>query len=440
MAAMTEVPNRTTQNETGLRHRAYPRGLTRDDLMQWYRANRERSRELFSWITDDAYFDRPIPLRNPIVFYEGHFPAFSVNTLVKLGLQRPGVDARLEELFARGIDPDDAAAIKDPASAWPSRAVVQAFAAECDALVEDALLHAPLENDAVPALRDGEAVLNILEHEQMHHETLLYMLHNLSYEKKVGPSSRAQHARRKSAAQTSVAIPAGRTSLGARRGEAFGWDNEFPALEAEVAAFRIDSLNITNRDYLDFVEATGASAPHFWQRQGNSWLWRGMFETIALPLDAPVYVTHDEAHAYASWAGKRLPTEAEFQRAAYGTPDGSEREHPWGDDDADASRGNFDFAHLDPVAVGSYAPNAWGLYDVVGNGWEWTSTLFEGFPGFAPMPSYPQYSADFFDGAHYVLKGASPITARQLVRRSFRNWFRPGYPYVYATFRCVSPA
>ena len=79
--------------------------------------------------------------------------------------------------------------------------------------------------------------------------------------------------------------------------------------------------------------------------------------------------------------------------------------------------------------------SAFGAHDLVGNGWEWTSTPFAPFPGFRPMASYPEYSADFFDGGHYVMKGASPATARELLRPSFRNWFRPHYPYVYATFR-----
>jgi len=164
-----------------------------------------------------------------------------------------------------------------------------------------------------------------------------------------------------------------------------------------------------------------------------------MFEQEPLPLDAAVYVTHDEAAAFARWKGKRLPTEAEFHRAAFGTPSGEERLHPWGDAAPDATRGNFDFAHWDPVAVGSYpaGASAWGVHDLVGNGWEWTSTPFAGFPGFTPMPSYREYSADFFDDAHYVLKGASPVTPRELIRRSFRNWFRPNYPYVFATFRCA---
>lgn len=419
---------------SGLRHPAFSAELTRDDLLRWYRANRARSRELFALVHDDTYHQRPIALRNPIVFYEGHFPAFSVNTLVKLAHGRKGVDERLEVLFARGIDPEDEAAVKDPASAWPSREEVLRFGAACDALVEDALLHAPLEDARVPELRGGEAVLGILEHEQMHHETLLYMFHNLPYEKKVArdaarPGSTTRPVRER------VRIPRGRATLGQAAG-AFGWDNEFPQHEVEVEAFAIDAHDVTNGEYLEYVEATGAPAPHFWTRsERGEWLWRGMFAAVPLPPDAPVYVTHDEASAYARWKGGRLPSEAEFHRAAYGTPDGRERLQPWGDEIPDAARGNLDFAHFEPVTAGSYPPSAWGVYDLVGNGWEWTSTIFDGFDGFAPMPSYRLYSVDFFDGSHYVMKGASPVTSRELVRRSFRNWFRPGYPYVFATFR-----
>jgi formylglycine-generating enzyme required for sulfatase activity len=420
-----------------MRHGAYPRGITRDDLLLWYRRNRERTKQLFALLREDAYYDRPIPLRNPIVFYEGHFPAFSVNTLVKLALKGDGVDERLGRLFARGIDPEDEASVKNPTDLWPARADVQRFAAACDALVEDAIANATLEDENVPELRGGEAVLTILEHEQMHHETLLYMLHNLPYEKKVASTATATQPALRTMRGRRVTIPRGRATLGLSRGAGFGWDNEFPQHVVDVDEFTIDAHNVTNGEYLAYIEATGANAPHFWMRSEREWSLRGLLSAMPLPLDAPVYVTYDEAAAYARWKGMRLPTEAEFHRAAYGTPGGDEREQPWGDEPADASRGNFDFAHYEPVAVGSYPPSAWGVYDLVGNGWEWTSTIFAGFEGFEPMPSYPGYSIDFFDGAHYVLKGASPVTARELVRRSFRNWFRPSYPYVFATFRCV---
>ena len=423
-----------------MRHQAFPAGITREDLVAWYRANRARTRRLFDLVVPEAYYERPIALRNPIVFYEGHLPGFSVNTLVKLALKRDGVDARLETLFARGIDPEDEAAVRSPTDVWPAREEVQAFAAACDALVEETLRTATLEDDSVPHLRGGEAVLTILEHELMHQETLLYMLHALPYEKKVG-GRRSAVGGGKGFTAGSVKIPAGRATLGLKRGEQFGWDNEFPEHVVEVPSFTIDVHNVTNGAYLEYMNATGAAAPHFWVRgEKGRWDWRGMFESAPLPLDAPVYVTHEEAAAFARWKGKRLPTEAEFHRAAYGTPAGEERSQPWGDAVPDETRGNFDFAHWDPVPVGSYpaGASAWGVHDLVGNGWEWTSTLFGGFPGFTPMPSYPEYSADFFDEAHYVLKGASPVTPRELIRRSFRNWFRPTYPYVFATFRCVS--
>jgi gamma-glutamyl hercynylcysteine S-oxide synthase len=170
-------------------------------------------------------------------------------------------------------------------------------------------------------------------------------------------------------------------------------------------------------------------------------------------------VSQFEADAYARWKGARLPTEAEYHRAAFAQPastvssgaSGSrvvekirthERSFPWGEEPPDSSRGHFDFAAWDPIAVGRRpaGQSAWGIHDLMGNGWEWTSTVFAPFAGFRAMASYPEYSADFFDGQHVVMKGASSVTAQPLLRRSFRNWFRPNYPYVYATFRCVWPA
>jgi formylglycine-generating enzyme required for sulfatase activity len=167
-----------------------------------------------------------------------------------------------------------------------------------------------------------------------------------------------------------------------------------------------------------------------------------MFDLLPLPLSWPVYVSQAEASAYARWRGLQLPTEAQYQRAAYGSPDGRERIHPWGSTPPSPAHGVFDFSSWDPEPAGSHPPgaSAWGIDDLVGNGWEWTSTVFAPFPGFRPLASYPEYSADFFDGEHYVMKGASPATARELIRPTFRNWFRPRYPYVYATFRCVAPA
>jgi ergothioneine biosynthesis protein EgtB len=432
----------------------------REALSDWYRRNRQRSRALFEMLRPEAYYARPISLRHPIVFYEGHLPAFSLNTLVKRGLGRPGIDEELERLFARGIDPEDeTAARRSRRAEWPARIEVQRFAEACDALVLDALANAPIEQPGHPLLHDAEAVYTILEHEAMHQETLLYMWHQLPYDVKQASAPEAPDVRGTTPPPGRTRVPAGRATLGVRRGDVpFGWDNEFSSIGIDVPSFEIDVHNVTNEQFMAFVEAggyrdpqwwtpdtfawlqqEGLAHPRFWFRRSNGWKWRGMFGDIDLPAAWPVYVSMVEAEAYARWKGARLPTEAEYHRAAFGEPSGRERLFPWGDAPPDASRGQFDFASWNPVAAGRHpeGASAWGVHDLMGNGWEWTSTTFAPFPGFRPMASYPEYSADFFDGEHFVIKGAAPATATELLRRSFRNWFRPNYPFVYATFRLV---
>lgn len=433
------------------------RGIDRHVAIDWYRRNRARTQSLFAVLQPDTLYAQPIAQRHPIVFYVGHLPGFSLNKLVKEGLGRPGVDPRLERLFARGIDPDehghDAAAFT-----WPDAEAVKAFVAAADRLVIDALETGDLDQPGHPLMDRAEAVYAILEHEAMHQETLLYMWHRLPHEAKRAPADYRVVTTASAVTQGDVLVAAGLAQLGASRDAIpFGWDNEFPGSSVEVPAFRMQRLNVTNGDFLAFVEAGGYhdarwwseadwawlqadqhTHPAFWSRRDGVWYWRGMFEFLELPLAWPVYVSHAEATAYAKWSGRRLPTEAEFQRAAYGGGDGP-RPYPWGEDAPTAAHGVFDFHSWEPQPVGSHpaGQSAWGVHDLVGNGWEWTSTIFEGFEGFTPIAAYPEYSADFFDKAHLVLKGASPATARDLLRPSFRNWFRPRYPYVYATFRTV---
>jgi ergothioneine biosynthesis protein EgtB len=428
---------------------------------------------LFDLLAGGAYYSQPIALRHPIVFYEGHLPGFSFNTLVKKGLGRPSIDAGLESLFARGIDPHEQSAGSDGSrsagnagrsgesggpGAWPSRDVVHQFADEADRQVVDALLHADVEQPGHPLLDRAEAVFTSLEHEAMHQETLLYMWHRLPFDQKRRPAGYAPRVSGASPKSDWIAIPSGCATLGVQRGSIpFGWDNEFPALSVEVPGFSIERHDVTNERFLEFVDAGGYQNPQwwkpedwewvqresvahplFWERHDGQWNWRGMFELVALPRAWPVYVSHAEASAYARWRGARLPTEAEFQRAAFGSPHG-ERQHPWGDVAPTEAHGVFDFSSWDPEPAGSHPKgvSAWGVEDLVGNGWEWTSTVFAPFRGFQPMASYPEYSADFFDGEHFVMKGASAATARDLLRPTFRNWFRARYPYVYATFRCA---
>ena len=382
-------------------------------------------------------------------------------TPITAGPSRCGksIDPSLEVLFARGIDPPEHPGVGNAGLEWPDRSTVQSFAGEADRRVLEVLQRADIERPGDALLDRAEAVFSILEHEAMHQETLLYMWHRLPFSQKRAPRQYAPAASNHEPAPESVHVPAGRATLGADRSAVpFGWDNEFPACAAHVEPFSIERYNVTNGRYLEFVEAggyhdqrwwreedwrwlraDGIEWPLFWERHDGVWFWRGMFDLIPLPLAWPVYASQAEAGAYARWRGHRLPTEAEFQRAAFGSPTG-ERKHAWGDEAPTTAHGTFDFSSWDPEPVGSHPAgrSSWGAHDLVGNGWEWTCTPFAPFPGFRQMASYPEYSADFFDGEHFVMKGASPATARELLRPSFRNWFRARYPYVYATIRCVT--
>jgi ergothioneine biosynthesis protein EgtB len=441
-----------------------PLALDRSALSDWYSRNRRRSRELFDLLDPQVYYSRPISLRNPIVFYEGHLPAFSLISLVERGAGERGVDERLERLFARGIDPESEASAVPRSGAstvWPPREEVLRFGAAADELVLTTLRD-HIFDESRPAMRRGEAVFTALEHEAMHQETLLYMWHRLPHTQKRKPANVQYEIDEAPPARETVHIPEGVATLGADRDRiAFGWDNEFDEHRVTVPAFEIDVHSVTNGDFLEFVQAGGygnrewwsadgwawrqqerVEQPIFWERKSDRWFWRGMFDLIPLPLAWPVYVSYVEAAAYAKWRGRRVPTEAEYHRAAFGTPSGDERSFPWGEEPPDVTRGNFDFTSWEPVPAGSRpaGASAWGVHDLIGNGWEWTSTIFGPFDGFSAMASYPEYSAEFFDGQHYVIKGASPATARELIRRSFRNWFRPNYPYVYAKFRTARSA
>lgn len=433
-----------------------PRAPEARDRAAWrarWLANRAWSRRFFERILDSAaYFERPIALRHPFVFYDGHLAAFGLNVLVKQVFSRQGIDPALETLFARGIDPADEKGA--PSLSWPSREVVRDYVARADAVVLETLENAP-EGTL------GAAAPLVLEHEEMHQETLLYMLHRLPAAAKRRPEGGAPlETEAAPPARRTVRVAAGPATLGAHRGEiAFGWDNEFPRDVIWVPDFDVDAHAVTNADWLEFMEAggyaredlwsesdrawrsgAGVTHPAFWKRGGDAWLWRAQFEDVPLPPAWPVYVSHAEARAYAAWRGRRLPTEAEYHRAAFARPEGGESEYPWGSEAPSDARANLGLRRWDPSPCGSRpaGASAWGVHDLVGNGWEWTSTPFAPLPGFEPMPLYPGYSADFFDGRHFVLKGASPATAEPLARRTFRNWFQPHYPFVYAKFRTAA--
>ncbi len=382
---------------------------------------------LFSLVRPDAFHDRPVPERHRIIFYFGHLEAFDWNLATQI-MGESSFHPEFDRLFAFGIDPEPGQLPQDQRSDWPETAEVRQY----NARVRQAI-------DEVSNQLSQEILSVAIEHRLMHAETFAYLLHQLPTAHKAIPPA-ADVPSGPPPRPAVIDIPDGTATLGRPHDhDQFGWDNEYDGHEVSVPAFAVSKYKVSNGEYLEFVRA-GAKPPHFWTWRDGQWFWRAMSGEVPLPLTWPVYVTHEEASAYAAWAGKRLPTEAEFHRAAFGTPGGNEeRSYPWGEDWPTARRGNFDGHRWDPIPVSATAlgESAFGVAQLIGNGWEWTSTAFQPFPGFQPFSFYPGYSARFFDGNHYVLKGGSPRTDAVLLRRSFRNWFRPNYPYVYAGFRCV---
>jgi len=401
-------------------------------LLQKLKSARAETDRLFAILTPEAIYERPIAERHRVIFYIGHLDGFDAIQICREGLGLKSSDEEFDDLFQAGIDPDSGHLPSDTPSDWPSLSQVLAYRDRCRQRVDESLDRA-----------SDEIVSMAIEHRFMHLETLAYMLHNFDHDLKVKPfqssctpvTPRLQNEWRD--------IPKGEAVLGKKLDASFGWDNEYAEVRVTVPTFRIQRFPVTNGDYLRFVNETGAPPPHFWLSAGSDFLLKGMFENVALPLDWPVYVTELEAESYARWLGKDLPTEEQFHRAAYATPHTSpgrnHRLYPWGDEPPTHDCGNFDFKAWDPESV--YAtPNGdsyWGVSQLVGNGWEWTRSAFAPFPGFKARASYPGYSSNFFDGDHYVIKGGSSRTASELLRPSFRNWFRRDYPYVYAKFRCV---
>jgi iron(II)-dependent oxidoreductase len=448
-----------TQSDATIRH----------DPIEQFADARQRTDDLFAVVKPDSLYERPIAERHRIIFYVGHVEAFDWNLFHERVLGRQSFHPEFDRLFAFGIDPVGGGLPADQPSDWPSIAAVQDYVTKIRAVLDEKL--ADMLTDPQLPTSDGfplSTLLNVaIEHRLMHAETLAYMFHQVPLDRKVRQSESLTSVT-PPVDHRSIEIPAGATTLGLpRRSDLFGWDNEYEAHTVNVPAFAMDRYKVTNRQYLEFINAggyetreywgdsdnkedwnwksaQGISHPAFWKRKNqnkdNQWLYRTMFEEVPLPLDWPVYVSQAEAKAYACWARKSLPTEAEWQRAAYATAHGSERAYPWGEHVPGDTFGNFDFARWSPAPVNVFPEgrSAFGIHGMLGNGWEWTSTEFAPFPGFEPFPFYRGYSADFFDGKHFVIKGGSARTAACMLRRTFRNWFQAHYQFAYTGFRCVS--
>ncbi|WP_068273637.1 ergothioneine biosynthesis protein EgtB [Aldersonia kunmingensis] len=301
--------------------------------------------------------------------------------------------------------------------------------------------------------RDGFAFGMIAQHEQQHDETML-----ATHQLRTGAAVLEAPAPPPGApVPLEVIVPGGEFVMGTST-EPWALDNERPAHRVSVHAFAIDAAPITNEQYLAFIAddgyhrselwseagwahrvAEGLTAPQFWEHDTDGNWWRRVFGSMRplAPRQPVVHVCWFEAEAFARWAGKRLPTEAEWEKAARFDPaTGRSLRYPWGDDDPTPARANLGQRHLEPAEVGAYRQGVspTGVHQLIGDVWEWTSSGFDPYPGFAPFP-YREYSEVFFGGDYRVLRGGSFGTDEVACRGTFRNWDHPIRRQIFAGFR-----
>jgi iron(II)-dependent oxidoreductase len=302
-----------------------------------------------------------------------------------------------------------------------------------------------------------------LFHEQMHAEAITYTRQTLCYPRPRIRTETGDHRPLSAAISGDAYIPGGRFMLGYSPGVAFVFDNEQQPHEVEVAPFRISKTAVTNRELANFVEDGGyqrrelwsdegwqwkrnaaADQPMYWRREPNGrWLRRDFDEWVTLEdRVAAIHVNWYEADAYCRWAGRRLPTEAEWEMAASCelTSDGrsisnNKRRYPWGNNSPTPAHANLDWRAMGCIEVDELpeGDSAFGCRQMIGNAWEWTSTAFDGYPGFVAGP-YKEYSAPWF-GDHKVLRGGCWATRSSMIRSAYRNYYTPDRRDVWAGFR-----
>jgi iron(II)-dependent oxidoreductase len=272
-------------------------------------------------------------------------------------------------------------------------------------------------------LADGFVYEMLLAHEYQHNETMLQLLQMVEAYESV-EIDRGPTAEPVEDGPEMVLVGGGPHEIGAAD-VGFAYDNERPRHGIELAPFLIDRTPVTNAAYMAYLEETAADPPMYWERDGEGgWVRTAMGRTTDVDPRLPViHVSWNEADAYARWAGKRLPTEAEWEAAAAGS---------------DRVRANLDQLSFGCAPAGAYADAASdsGAVQMLGDVWEWTSSDFTAYPGFAPFP-YPEYSEVFFGDSHKVLRGGAWATRRDVIRTSFRNWDLPARRQIFAGIRCA---
>jgi len=411
--------------------------------------SRNRSQSLIDVVDDDDLLRQHSPLMSPLIWDFAHIGNQEELWLVRDVGGRAPVRQDIDELYD---------AFKHPRTDRPTLpllgpAEARHYVREVRDKAFDVLDHSPLEGR--PLLERAFAFGMIAQHEQQHSETML-ATHQLRVGASVLDASPPPAGTRLAASE--VLVPGGPFTMGTST-EPWALDNERPAHVVDLPPYFIDTAAVTNGAFMAFVDTGGydeprwwsaqgwahrlksrLSAPLFWERDGGEW-WRLRFGVRELvpPHEPVMHVSFHEAAAYAAWAGKRLPTESEWEKAARWDPaSGRSRRYPWGDEDPGPEHANLGQRHLRPAGAGAYPRGAspLGVYQLIGDVWEWTSSDFGGYPGFTAFP-YDEYSLVFFGVDYKVLRGGSFGADAVAVRGTFRNWDYPIRRQIFAGFRCA---
>ncbi|HEX5386544.1 MAG TPA: ergothioneine biosynthesis protein EgtB [Gemmatimonadales bacterium] len=417
---------------------------------------RAHTLELVAPLSTADLHEQHDPLMSPIIWDLGHIAHFE-----ELWLTR-NLDGPIEFVEMPGLyNPFEHPRRERGTLALPGLAEVRRAMEAIRGRVLERLARADFSRG--PALLTGGYVYRmVLQHEYQHCETILQTL-QLKRGAPYAPASRCRLPAGSPPAPEGamVRVPGGEIAIGTDDHTA-AYDNERPRHPVALEPYWMDVTPVTNGAYLAFIDAggyrrrewwsdagwrwlTGAavSAPKHWESSHGEWTTRTM--DLVRPLDParPVcHVSYWEAEAYARFAGKRLPTESEWEAAAAWDPaSGTVRPYPWGDEPPTPEHANLGQRAFDTAPVGAYprGRSAVGCYGMLGDVWEWTSSDFTGYPGFASWP-YREYSEVFFGGEYKVLRGGSWATQPGAVRNTFRNWDYPIRRQIFSGFRCARDA
>ncbi len=412
---------------------------------------RLRTYELLEPLGVEELFIQQDPLMSPIVWDIGHIGNFEE----LWGVRRFGesVHPEYDSLYDAMSVPR---AIRDKLP-LPAYATVQEYLQEVRSALLTSLESADLDGDDA-LLRDGYLYQMLLQHEYQHNETIIATM-QLKQGNRYRPVRRRELPSGTDVPTGMVLVPEGEFMMGTDdRGVAY--DNERSAHPVWLDAYRIDRTPVTNGDYLAFMNAGGYRTKELWAEGGWAFItenaitspkhWemesdgtysvRSMNRTGPLNLRQPVcHVCWYEADAYARWAGKRLPTEAEWEKAAAWNPaTGKSLLYPWGDEPPTHKRANLDQRSWMAAEVGAYPAGVSpvGCHQMIGDVWEWTASDFVPYPGFEAFP-YDEYSKVFFGPDYKVLRGGSWATRPGAIRNTFRNWDYPIRRQIFSGFRCA---